>query len=240
MILEFALGAAVFVGAATQRLTGVGFALVAAPLLVLVLGPIQGVVMTNIFGVATALAVYVFHVREVEYRKILPLLAAAMIAVIPGALVARVMPANVLAIGAGILILLALALSALARRLRGIGRWPGLVGAGMLSGIMSVIAGVGGPAITAYAFASRWDHTKFAISVQFYFAVLGSLSLLSRGALPEIGAREWAVAIGALVAGMVAGRWLSRIVPIRIARFACLALACLGGVAVLTRGLAQL
>ncbi|WP_309127089.1 sulfite exporter TauE/SafE family protein [Microbacterium sp.] len=236
MVSALTIGAAVLVGALTQRLTGVGFALVASPLLVLALGPIQGVVITNIFGVATALMVYVFHVRRVEYRRVLPILAAATVAVVPGAILARALPASVLAIGAGALVVAALALSVLARRIPRVNAWPGQVVAGGLSGFMNVIAGVGGPAITAYAVASEWEHRRFAISVQFYFAVLGLISLLARGVLPAITPVDWVAAATALGVGLLGGHLLNRWVPVRTARIVCLVLALLGGIAVIARG----
>ena len=237
MVSALAVGVAVLVGALTQRLTGVGFALVASPLLVLALGPIQGVVITNIFGVATALMVYVFHVRAVEYRKVLPILAAAAVAVAPGAILARTLPSYVLAIGAGSLIVAALALSVFARRIRGVKAWPGQVVAGGLSGFMNVVAGVGGPAITAYAVASEWEHRRFAISAQFYFAVLGLISLLARGALPAISPTVWIAAVAALAVGLLGGQILTRWIPVRAARSICLILALLGGIAVIVRGI---
>ena len=45
------LAGAVLLGAATQRLTGMGFALVSAPLLVAVLGPLTGVQLLQVFGI---------------------------------------------------------------------------------------------------------------------------------------------------------------------------------------------
>lgn len=237
MLVTLAIGAAVLVGALTQRLTGVGFALVASPFLVLLLGPIQGVVITNVFGAATALVVYASHVREVEYRRVLPILAAAAVAVVPGALLARSLPAPVLAIGAGSLVVAALGLSVIARRIPHVQAWPGQVVAGGVSGFMNVIAGVGGPAITAYAVASEWEHRRFAVSVQFYFVVLGSLSLLARGVLPAFAVEHWIAAIVALALGLAGGRALSRRVPVRVARSVCLVLALAGGVAVVVRGI---
>jgi len=234
------LACAVFFGAVTQRLTGIGFALVASPLFVLLLGPLQGVVITNVFGVVTAASIYVFHIRGVEYRKVLPLLGAVAIAVIPGALLAKTLPAASLAILAGSLVLFALAVSVVARRLRGIDSWQGLVAGGLLSGFMNVLAGVGGPAVTAYAVASRWEHRRFAVSVQFYFAVLGMLSLLGRGIPPTLTAVEWILTIVALAAGMLCGVLLTRVVPVRIARAACVCVAALGGATVIVRGVLEL
>ncbi|MFJ9843732.1 hypothetical protein ACIRYZ_25410 [Kitasatospora sp. NPDC101155] len=50
---ELVLGLVVLVGASVQRLAGIGFALVAAPVLVLMLGPNGGVTLAN-FAAGTA------------------------------------------------------------------------------------------------------------------------------------------------------------------------------------------
>ena len=58
---------AVLVGATAQSITGIGFALVCAPLLVLSLGPIDGVTLVNILGVSLSLFVLL---REWRYLSI--------------------------------------------------------------------------------------------------------------------------------------------------------------------------
>lgn len=230
------LGTAILAGALTQRITGIGFALVASPFLVLALGPVQGVVVTNIFGTMTSLVVFLLHRREVEYRRIAPILLAAVIGVIPGALLARTMPAPVLAIGAGLLVLAALALSVFARRIPRIDGVVGRASAGLLGGFMNVVAGVGGPAVTAYAIATKWDHLKFAVSVQFYFVFVGIASLLLRAEPPTIAPVEWLVASTALAIGIVGGQLATRVVSVNAARIACLVIACLGSVLTVVSG----
>lgn len=234
------LGASVLAGALTQRITGVGFALVAAPFFVITLGPLQGVALANLLGVATATSVYVFAIREVEYRKVLILAAAAIAAAIPGAFLARLLPEDPLSIGAGVLILAALGLSVYARKLRGIHRWPGQVGAGLLSGFMNVIAGVGGPAVTAYAVASRWEHERFAKSVQFYFMIVGAVSFAARGTWPQLAWLDWVIVAACLVAGLVGGHFLSRVIPSRQARVGCMALAVAGALVVIAQAVARM
>ena len=44
----------VVAGALTQRVTGIGFALVCAPLLVLIAGPFEGVVLSNLLGLTVS------------------------------------------------------------------------------------------------------------------------------------------------------------------------------------------
>lgn len=192
------------------------------------------------FGTVTSLVVYVMNVRRVEYRRLVPIIVAAVLAIIPGAYLSRELPAPVLFIGAGALVLVALALSVLARRLPNISGLPGQLSAGALGGFMNVVAGVGGPALTAYAIATKWEHEKFAISIQFYFIVIGCASLLFRGTMPTLTGVEWLVATAALVLGVVAGQFAVRWVSANVARVGCLVLALLGGVLTIVRGAVEL
>lgn len=240
MLLAAAIGGIVLLGSTTQRVAGIGFGLVAAPMLMLLLGPLQGVVVANVFGLATALVAYLGVVRKVDYRRILPLALAASIAIIPGALLARALSGPVLSIVAGVLVLLALSISVAARRIRGLDRWPGLVGAGALGGVMNVLAGVGGPAITAYAIAARWEHKAFVTSMQAYLVVVCTVSLLMRGEWPTLSILEWVVAFAALAVGAVVGSLAARRIDPRAGRIACITVATLGGLAVITTGLVEI
>jgi uncharacterized protein len=88
-LASLGLAAAVSVGAGTQRITGLGFALVAAPFLVLLLGPFTGVLVVNVLGVAASVLVLAQVRRDVDLRRGVLLSAPALVAVVPGAWVAR-------------------------------------------------------------------------------------------------------------------------------------------------------
>lgn len=60
---------AIFAGAMIQRVAGVGLALICSPFLVLALGPVEGVLLVNVLGVAINLAILVPTLRRVEFRK---------------------------------------------------------------------------------------------------------------------------------------------------------------------------
>jgi uncharacterized membrane protein len=79
------VGLVVLVGAGTQRLTGLGFALVSAPFLVLLLGPFTGVLLANALSLATNLVVLAQTWRAVQVRRALLLAVPALIAVVLGA-----------------------------------------------------------------------------------------------------------------------------------------------------------
>ncbi|MFC7431563.1 MULTISPECIES: TSUP family transporter [unclassified Agrococcus] len=240
MLVAAAIGGVVLLGSTTQRVAGIGFGLVASPMLMLLLGPLQGVVVANVFGLGTALVAYLGVVRQVDYRRILPIAAAAIVAIVPGALLARSLAGPHLSILAGCLVLVALSISVAARRIRGLDRWPGLVAAGAAGGVMNVLAGVGGPAITAYAIASRWEHRAFVTSMQAYLVIVCAVSLVTRGEVPRLSVLEWVVALAALGLGAVVGSFAARRVDPRAGRIACIAVATLGGVAVIVTGAVQL
>jgi uncharacterized membrane protein YfcA len=234
------LAAAVALGAATQRITGLGFALVAAPFLVLLLGPFAGVLVINVLGVVASVLVLAQVRRDVDVRRGLLLSAPALVAVLPGALVARhTAPAVLQVLVGGCVVVALLVVLGTARRsdtrpASGTGTGAALL-AGAASGFMNATAGVGGPALTVYAVASRWPQRAFAATAQLCFVVIGTATVAAKG-LPSLAARDWAVAAAALAAGLGVGTLLARRVSPTRARTAALALALVGSVATVVDG----
>jgi uncharacterized membrane protein YfcA len=229
------LGLGVFAGASTQRLTGLGFALVSSPLLVLVAGPFDGVLLSNVLALTVSLVVLGLTWRDVEVRRVL-LLALPAVALVPvGAWVARRLPTAMLLVLIGTLVVVALfavLASTRARVLRGRG---GAVAAGGLSGFMNVTAGVGGPAVVLYAVSTDWEHRSFVASLQPYLVILNLASIAAKG-LPRLPPAELVAAFGALALGVAAGQILSRRISAARARRAVVALALAGGIATVVKG----
>jgi uncharacterized protein len=235
------LAAAVALGAGTQRITGLGFALVAAPFLVLLLGPFAGILLINVLGVAASVLVLVQVRRDVDVRRGLLLSAPALVAVLPGAWVARNTAPALLQVLVGGCVVVALLVVLVADRRSDTG--PGVAAgtapavlAGAASGFMNATAGVGGPALTIYAVATRWPQPAFAATAQLCFTVIGSASVAAKG-LPSLPAADWVVAAAALAVGLVAGTALSARVAPAAARTAALTLALVGSVATVVDGL---
>ncbi|WP_298805157.1 TSUP family transporter [uncultured Pseudokineococcus sp.] len=106
------------VGAAAQRVTGLGFAVVAAPVLVLLVGPSPSVVLVNVLGAIVALLVLLRVRRDVEPRRLLPVTLAALVGVPGGLVLARSVPSAWLELVLGLLVLAALGVSAHLARAR--------------------------------------------------------------------------------------------------------------------------
>src|SRR4029079_9435843 len=95
------LAIATFVGAATIRRTGLGFALIASPFFVLVSGPFQGVLLTNLMTPVTNLLVLGSTWRRVEIARTLRMAIPAVIMVPVGAYFATKLPEALLLIAVG-------------------------------------------------------------------------------------------------------------------------------------------
>lgn len=229
------LGGGVLAGAATQRVTGLGFALVSSPVLVLVTGPYEGVLLANLLSLVVNLVVLALTWRAVELRRTLLLTVPALVVLPLGALVAQRTRPPVLLVVVGVLVVAALVAMLAAGQARVFSGTRGAVAAGALSGFMNVTAGVGGPAITLYAVGAEWAHTGFVASIQLYFALQNAGALALKG-LPHLTRTELGVALAALAVGIVAGQALSpRVDPAR-ARTAVVVLALAGGAATVVKG----
>ena len=229
------LGGAVVAGAATQRVTGVGFALVSAPFLVLLTGPVQGVLLANLLSLVLNLGLLSMLWRAVELRRTL-LLAAPALAVLPlGAWVARQLRPAVLSVLIGTLIGVALLVVLTSPRVRLFSGTLGALAAGALSGFMNVTAGVGGPAMAVYATSTGWAQAGFAASMQLLFALVNTGSVLTKG-LPRLSEPQaWTIA-GALLAGVLLGQLLTRWITAQQARTGVVVLALTGACATVVEG----
>lgn len=233
------LGVAVLFGAATQRLTGMGFALVSGPLLVLLMGAHSGIPLIQVLSFFVAASTLLGTFRDVEWRKAVTLMLPAFAGIIPGWWLVRTVPGPVLLVVIGFLVAAAILAMLLDDRVRVFKGWKGLAAAGFLSGFMNYTAGVGGPAIVLYSLSNNWSHKAFVGTVQVYFMALNIMSLIGHG-IPSLRVSVWATAFVMLAVGIVAGQFLSRIVSAGLASKLVVAVALLGALGTIVQGTYQL
>jgi hypothetical protein len=226
---------AVAFGAAAQSVSGIGFALVAGPLLFTLFGAREGVRVAVVLSMLVNVVVLAREHREVMWRRVLPVLVTAL-AVTPllAHLLAGAHP-RLLRGAAGAVIVLGAALVASGRTAE-----TGVVGgvsAGLASATMNVLASAGGPAVAVYASGSKWDPLRTRATLQAYFLALNVVTLLTLGPPHEPAARL-VVLFGALGVGTVIGAVLARRVPVQRARQVTLLLAAAGGIAVVVGAIA--
>ncbi len=241
-----AILAAVIVGSALQRISGMGLALVAAPILSLLLGPIAGILVINLSTVVSSTLIAIAVWRDVQWRMYLLLGPTAVLGSIPGALLVREAPLAWLDVIVGATVLLGLAVSLRLHRAPAMSGPVPAVLAGVGAGFMNTTAGVAGPAMTIYALASRWEQRGFAATLQPIFLTIGVISFGTKVALGATGEGGvagllpwwvWPLVVAGLVGGVAAGGRLAPRVGPRRARTLAVSVAVVGAAVALGRGL---
>lgn len=231
---------AVLAGAVSVRTTGMGFALLSAPFLVMALGPLEGILVTNVCGIVAALLNLIVIRADLDWRRAAKVVPAGIVGTLPGALLVLWLPAPVLAIAISLLVIAGLLFTLGSRSLQVPNSyWVG-AGGGFASGLMTVTAGVGGPGLVIYALATQWEHRSFAATAQLHFAVLGAAALIAKWSLPSLPLAGWALLLGMLVVGLIGGTALARRVHGARAMRWVIVIAMLGALLSLIQGLAGL
>lgn len=236
----------VVVGALLQRVAGMGLGMVAAPFLTLLLGPVAGVTLSNAAAVVVALLVLAALHKNVDWRHYARLAPLILVGSVLGALAVRSAPTAWLDVLIGSTVLLALLATAVLGRRTSLDHPAAGVGVGLAAGFMNTTSGVAGPAMKAYALATRWEQRAFAATLQPVLLTANLASLVTKtslGARPEPGLLPWwvwvALPLSALV-GVGLGAPLSRRLGLGTAARIATAVAVVGGLLALTRGLVRL
>ncbi|MDX2679361.1 sulfite exporter TauE/SafE family protein [Streptomyces soliscabiei] len=233
---EALLAGIVLLGSGVQWLTGMGFALVAVPALVLLLGPAQGVVLANCAAGVISVVGLAGGWRRVRPAAMVPLCIAAACTVPAGSWLTRRLPEPVLLLVMGTLVTVAVVLVMRGARIPALRGARGAVVAGAAGGFMNSAAGVGGPPVSLYAVNAGWTVREFVPNAQFYGVVVNAFSVAANG-VPKLAAPQWVAVAVAMTVGASIGRALAGRLPERRARLLVLGLALAGGVTAVGKGL---
>lgn len=238
--------ASVFVGAVLQRTSGIGFAIVVAPFVILAVGPGEGITLVQLFGAASALLVLTRVLRDADWPAYRLLVPPSLVGIAVGAGVSTVVARSEAQVVAAGVMLLALVGSTVVGRSRAVARSaPLLVGTGVVAGAMTSLAGVGGVALTATRDLTAWEQRSFLATLQPYLVTLSAATVAARvwadpTTWPRLSLPEWGLGAVILVAGIGVGDLVSRRVPTRAASAVTWTLAFAGAVLTLWGGLGGL
>lgn len=221
-----------FVGALAQSAVGLGFGLVSIPFLVALLGPHEAIRTVVLLALPLAASILIRDRRGLQARSAGMLFIPAAIAIFALAPLVRQASTSSLAITAGVLTLVAVGLLASGLRAEGLGGRRGAIIAGLISGGMNVVSGIGGPPVALYAVNAGWPPASIRPTLNLYFIMIGSITLLALG-LPVLRPE---LLIGVAV-GWLTGGWLMRRAPENILRNAVLAVAAAGGLLAIVQAL---
>lgn len=208
--------------ATMQSITGFGFNIIGAPLLMLFIAPKQ-VVSLSIFG-ALVLNLMIIHKTrgQGDLKMVLTMFAASILGIFPGVYVLKIVDGSLLKLVVGIIvILMAIVLAAnFSVPIKG-KRWPALW-AGCIGGFMGGATSMSGPVVAMFLMNQKQDKVAFRANLVRYFC-LGNIMTL--GTLYFMGVMDTSVfsLSGYIVLGVLIGTWLGekafhRVSPIAFRR----------------------
>lgn len=246
MSLALVIFFVVVAGSTLQRVSGMGLGLIGGPILMLIMGPVEGILVINVLACVNAILTTVSVRENVSWKKFGLIAPVMVIGSLAAALLIRRMDTAGLMVVVGAALLVALAVVTFGKKfvpaMAGIGP---AISAGILGGFTNTLAGVAGPVITVYAQAAKWPQQVYAATLQPIFVVGGFFSVLTKtltGAANFDGF-PW-VMWPAGVLGMCVGIWAGTRIAERVtrdkARVLSLSVASLGAASALIRGLLTL
>lgn len=171
-----AVAVVVAVGAFAQATTGFGFALVAIPLVALVVDPVSAVVGVSVVSVPLTAAVAVREREHVDARPVAVLAGASILGMPVGLLVLTQVGDRLLTAIIAVVVLAFTALLALGMR------WSAAVRAqafaGLVAGALSTATGMNGPPLVITLQALGFDPRTFRATISAVFACSGTLSII--------------------------------------------------------------
>lgn len=218
---------AVALGAFAQAVTGMGFALVAAPVLIAAVGHAQGVgTVLVLASIASIIPLARGGWRDADPRAAGRLLVPTLIATPLIAWALGSVGTDVLAIAGGLAVIGGVGLLASGLRWAWLRTRSGAVATGVASAGLNVVGGVGGPPVGIYAANSDWEPARTRGTLQVFFLAQNLVTALVVGvvmpSLPQVLA---------LTVGSALGLGLAPRLPFSAARLGVLGVSAMGGIA---------
>lgn len=237
--LDIAVLVAAAAGSAFQVLSGIGFGLIASPLLILALGREDGIRIVLIISIVLNAVVLARSARFVRLGDTVRLLIPAALLVVPAVFVLGSVHAPFLTVLAGAAVLYGTVLVARGRPLNWMLGSRGAVITGAASGLLTALTGVGGPPVALFVSERRWSAAVARGTMQAFFLPLNVVALIALGpfvdGVSELGWAVGGVVLGAAVALLFAGRISETLI-----RRTTLALAGVSAAALVVNGIVSL
>jgi uncharacterized protein len=220
---------AVAIGALAQAATGMGFSLIAAPVLIAALGQSQGVATVVVLAALASIVPLARGWRDADPRAAGRLLVPTLLATPAFAWLLHSVDHAVLAVAGGVGVIAGVALLASGLRSAWLRRPGGEVATGVASAMLNVVGGVGGPPVGLYASNTDWSPARTRGTLYLFFLVQNMVTAMVVGlVLPA-----WQH-VAALLVGSALGVLLANRLPGGAARIGVLGVSALGGLALVS------
>jgi uncharacterized membrane protein YfcA len=222
----------IFLAALVRSTFGFGDAVVALPLLALLLGLTTATPLVALVSFTLALGILLQSWQAVDFRAIGPLVLAAVVTTPLGVLVLTRVEGVWLLRALGVFLIGFGLYRLIAPRVPKVEHPAWALALGFLGGVLGGAYGTNGPPAVLYGSLRRWPPETFRATMQGYFLITLAAILIGHavGGLwsPEVW-RLYAFSLPVIAVAVVLGRALNRRIPTdRFARFVDLALIVLG------------
>jgi uncharacterized membrane protein YfcA len=219
-----------------QRVTGIGFALVASPILILLVGADEAVRLVLVTSLISCGYSLVSTWVAWEPAEVLPLVPFAILAIWPSALLAQSVSSSLATMVAGLVVLVAVAVALRPKGIPGTSKWGQAAVAGTLSGAMNAVAALGGPMAATYGVGRQWGRSLVP-NMQLYLFLTSVTVLLVRGWPAQTSSWQLILLMVAAAAGVwVGGHVAASFTPVRARRLTVL-ISVIGALAAVGRGI---
>lgn len=177
-----ACGLIVFLTAVMRGYTGFGFALVAVPLLALIVDPVTAVPMVLMLEVVGSLQLLPGLWRSAHLRSVAWLVAGALLATPIGIYGLATLPADVMRLVIALVVLATTCAMAAGLKARGEPQGLATLGVGALSGLLNGGAAMSGPPVVLFYLSSQTAMHVGRASIILYFFLSDTIAVAFAGA----------------------------------------------------------
>ena len=203
-----ALTTIIIIAGFLQGLTGFGFALVALPLLGLFIDIKTSIPLIILLALCISVTLSVQLRNSINLKSIYVLMAATIPGIPLGVYTLKHIPAEILALSLGILMIVFTSYQLLVKPLpKQLGIFPTAL-AGFLSGAIGGSIGAGGPPVIIYSTIQPWSKDQAKATLAFYFAISGVLISITHaysGLITQEVTHLFLISLPALAIGIFLG-----------------------------------
>jgi uncharacterized protein len=169
----------VLIASFIRTISGFGFALVATPLMALVIDPKNAVIISFLLGMAAGLMVFSHVRRHVDKKRVFYLGLGAVPGIVLGTYLLVSLSSSTIKLWIAIVVLVSTIPLLLGRSFQFDHDRTGCLVTGMVGGVLSASTSMGGPPIVLYLLNQGLSKEKFVATTTAYFMVTGVVSLIS-------------------------------------------------------------
>lgn len=233
---------ALFIAAASflRGLTGFGFALVAAPLLALVLPPAVAVPIVTLLQIPSGLQTGVSDWSNTDIRAALVIWLSGLPLILPGLTIVAHVDPDTMRLVLGLTVLISTFLMSLGFKIDRAPKTGELIAAGAMSGMMQGAVAMAGPPLILLLLSSTWAPARCRATLSFIFLLMGTASLtigLWRGIVTLESLWFALLFVPGLFAGQLLGGRLFKHLDARSYRGIAIVSVAATAIAVVARGL---